>query len=895
MIPPMATGRGGVSRLLAWIVGVPFFVLPVPLTVDAPDVYGGYAIHAQEAAILAGVGLVLGLGDLYGLRFLRSLQQRPRLLARLKLLGVLPLLLLAAATVAASGFLASQWAAVLGLVELSVDRPWAPPSPIPLGVPAFAALALRAAWDPRREAPALRVLGVLGGALVGLMGTQVLMVAGGPGLPLAPGAILGAALFWPRLMAWRGSDRWFAAGVLLAGAALGGATAVRVVGPWAHWGGFGVLVPAALGGTALGLVLGEGVRRWAGLEPGAGPARIARGAGTVALGLPLLAALWAFGSVLTTVGFLVAHLLVELWGLLPAESLARWQEPRSQPPLALAWAVLILRLGWQARSAAGVVRFGTGLALAWSALVLGRVVLLAAGWAFALWLGGFVALFIVLVAFGFATLRPEDAAHRRWMRFGVGVALALLLPVALRYAGALTVGAQGAFVPTVLGLCLAVAVAWWLPLERLARPQPGRSVARSLVVRLPLFAIALVTPTYIVVYQGIDPAGFAVLLSALLLLGAAGLLLRRRGLPGPSPVVVLWCLFYAGFALTMRFKEGPSAQDCAAVIDAGEARVLVDRHREGGEYLSVHPYDVLGDPTTGGVLATFKRWDKRGGFVELIDRDRPDQRARTRVLREGEGGPLWPERLEQDPATGRVLMQVIGVGQHGLWELGTSPAGVAILRKMGLRYEPANPWLDPARRRLVLSYVPNRAGGNPLAEVYDLDTLQPLAATTTGGRKMQMADFVTGDPSTERIYVPALFDFARFAIVEIDARTMSHTRHLELFHPAIGVAVDAASRRLFVTNPIAGRLDVYSLDSWSRTQSLPTGPFPRDVAYDAQRRTLWVADYGDGAVIGFRTDGAKVVETKRSHVGSLLRGVGLDPATGSVFAASGCGVFEVSP
>ena len=56
-----------------------------------------------------------------------------------------------------------------------------------------------------------------------------------------------------------------------------------------------------------------------------------------------------------------------------------------------------------------------------------------------------------------------------------------------------------------------------------------------------------------------------------------------------------------------------------------------------------------------------------------------------------------------------------------------------------------------------------------------------------------------------------------------------------------------------------------------------------------------MANYGDGAVIGFRTDGEQVVETKRAHVGSLLRGVGIDPSTGTVYAASGCGVFEVRP
>lgn len=889
----MAEGRGRRSRLLAWVLGVPFFVMPVPLTVDAPDVYGGYGIHLRQAALLAGLGLLLGLLDLHGRGLWSRLRSRPGLLRRASVVLLLPLAVLGAAAVAALGFLASQWAAVFGLVELSVDRPWAPPPPLPGGVPAFAILLLRLAWDPDRRAPALRILGLLGWAVVGLLVAQCLQLAGAPGLPVVPLLLVLAAWQWPRLRV-AGDAGAFGWGLRLAAALLGGAIAVRIAGPWAQLGGAPVYASAAAVGAVAGLVLAAGVRRWALRFPRDGVTRLLRGLGALALGLPLLAALWAFGSVLTTLGFLVAHLLVELWSLLPPDSLARWQEPRSQPPLAFAWAVLLLRLGWQARSPEGLVRFGTGLAAGWCALVVGRVALLAAGWRFGLWLGGFVALFILAVALIWPRLRVQQLAHRRWMRAaGIG-ALALTLPVAFRYAGALVWGTEGALGPTVLGFA-AAALALRLPLRRWARPSPGRSVVRGLVVRLPLAAIALVTPTYIVVYQGIDPAGFAWLLAGLILVGGAGSVLRRRGLPGPTPVVVLWLLFYAGFVLTMRFKDGPSAQECAAVIDAAEARVLVDRHREGGEYLSVHPYDVLGDPSTGKVLASFKRWDKRGGFVELIDRRDPTQRQRTRVRREGAGGPLWPERLEQDATSGRVLVQVIGVGNHGLWELGTSAAGVEILRKVGLRYEPANPFVDSERRRLVLSYVPNRSGGNPLAEVYDLDTLQAQRATATGGRKMQMADFVTTDVASGRIYVPALFDFARFAVVEVDGDSMEHTRHKELFHPAIGVAVDAKTQRLFVTNPIAGRLDVYDLASWRRTQSLRTGPFPRDVVFDAERQRLWVADYGDGAVIAYDTAGASVVETRRAHVGSLLRGVGIDPSTGVAYAASGCGVFEVAP
>jgi hypothetical protein len=881
--------------LLAWVVGVPWFVLPVPLTVDAPDVYGGYAIHVRQAVALAAVGLALGLVDLYGGAGVEAARRRPALLRRARSLLALPAVALALVAAAGLGFLASQWAAVFDLVQLGVDRPWAPPPPVPAAAPALAILVLRALWDPGGRTPALRLLGVLAWALVAVMASQLVLVAGGPGLPLAGLGMVAAAIGWPRLVAAPRGDVAFAAGVRVLGALVAGAAAVRVAGPWAQWGGGWVLAPAAAVGAAVGAALGEALCRWAAREGGDGPARVARALGAGVVAAPLLAALWAFGSVLTTLGFLVAHLLVELLSLLPPESLARWQEPRAQPPLALAWAILLLRLGWQARSPAGVLRFGAGLAAGWSALVLGRVALLAGGWRLSLWLGGISAALVVAAAFAFAALDPARPRHRLALRVAFASAAALALPLALRYGEALIWGGDGAVGPVLAGVALAAAGAWWLPIERLVRPAPARSVVRALVLRLPLAAVALVIPTYVIVYQGIDPGGFSAVLAAVLALAVASVALRSRGLPAPPPVAVLWLLFYAGFVLTMRFKDGPSAEDCAAVVRAGEARVLIDRHGEGGDYASVHPYDALGDPRTGRVLASFKRWDKRGGFVESIDPHAPASRQRLVVRREGEGGPLWPERMEQDAATGRVLTQVIGVGNHGLWELDPSPSGLSVRRKLGLRYEPANPWIDAARRRLVLSYVPNRAGGNPLAEVFDLDTLEPLRATSTGGRKMQMADFVTGDPLSERLYVPALFDFARFAVVEIDAATMAHTRHLELFHPAIGVAVDPEARRLFVTNPIAGRLDVYSLDTWTRTQSLRTGAFPRDVAFDPARRRLWVADYGDGAVIAYRTDGAEVAETSRAHVGALLRGVGIDPSTGLAYAASGCGVFEVAP
>jgi len=805
-----------------WAIAVPFFALPISLTIDAPDVHGGYGIHLRQAIGLATLGAVAALAVAAWAR----LEANPRAHRAMRLALLVPVLaVLGHLLVVAGGALGDALVAAMG--SMPSDAAGAQPTgglarllgrgasgaepyglkPWARALVAVAVLGVGLATDSRHRLRNAAIAAAAG--IAGIAASRV--------LALTATSSLGIAADLPA--------------VITAGVAAVAFGFLRDARPHHPARPLSLLLgsPTALGERLLVVVVAAGF------------------GGVTALGLDRAAE--ALSAAVGTRG---------PEGALSAFTVALW----------IAVCVLAaLRLGRRecdrdAEDEAGRAADEAGRAVALGGWCLAAAVVIV-GRSFGDPVVEVVLLGFLLILTGFS-LRPGT------------VALGGILGIpAFRYLTECT----GHFVPPPLAspvlddqLAMFLGVAFGGTIAALAtrRPTSPTTPAR-LAGTLVLLLIAPILALHLAIAWGLAPVPTAV--AAALALGLAA----HPRIPVRWPT---WALYYVCFALLTQFKLGPSPADCADL----DADLLLARESDA------EPYDVIPDPTTGGVLVSFKRIDRRGGYLEVFDAADPTKRSRFETRRSAGDGPLWPERLERDPRTGNVWAQLLGIGAYAMWELSLQPGPeVVVVRRLPIPWEPGNPVVDDVRNRLVMSYVPNREPTNPLAQAFDLDTLRPAAATPKPAPVLEMADFIAFDRSADRFYVPAFYGAARFALYELDDR-LQVVRARESFHPSIGVAAEAGT--VWLTNPLAGTIDV--LRDLEVVHTVDAGTFPRDLLVDPVRRRLHVGAYSSGEVHSYDiAEDGSLAHAGATRVGSLLRGIGLDPRTGDVYAASGCGVFRV--
>ena len=811
---------------LRWAVALPFFLMPVSLTINAPDVHGGYAIHARHASILAGVGGLAGLAVLVAGGLGRSAGPRPRLRRILEVLVLLPVLAAAGHGVAVLG------AAVADLMG-----------------PAFGIGGRVGRVDSHGPLIATRVMIAAVALWIGVQVTSRHRLK----WAVALGGVVAATIAVARLAAMAGASSAAATDV-----------AVWVVG------------------------LGVGVGWWWLRDRGASGepeplAWLRGGPGAMAERLVLGFAMAAFAYATAVMIAVIGGALASALGVQPLSGLV--QTASGLPRLAVGcWMLLCVVASLGVRDRASAARAVGAMAWTWALFVAGR--------AFGSLLGpvGFGVSWVVptAVALLLALRRPDAwfgrAGVDRAIAAGPGALALTLGPVAGRYVVDSSVPAA---VPALAGVLVGVAATagaavWLVRRAPAAVARPGAWARTALLLML-----SPILPLYVGIAYGID-RWLTLVVLALLVASAF-----HKAVPARLPA---WLLFYVCFGIVTVFKFGPSAGECEAVASSTSARPLLLRHAEGGDYASAEPYDVLPDPASGGVVVSFKRIDRRGGFLEVIDGAEPTRRSRLETKRPDEGA-FWPERLELDPRTGRQWVQMLGFGAYAMWELAVAPGpAVEVTRRLPITWEPGNPVVDPVRNRLVMSYVPNAEPDNPLAQAFDLASLRPAAATPKPGRRMEMADFIALDPSTGRYYVPAFYGSLRFALYELEGEGLQVMGRREQFHASIGLAADGGRGAVWVTNVLAGAIVTYEPGTLRPLGSVRTGAFPRDLLVDRPRGLLHVAEYSGGSVRTYRMEeGGPGLDLVQSvPVGSLLRGIGLHPATGAVYAASGCGVFEIA-
>lgn len=500
-----------------------------------------------------------------------------------------------------------------------------------------------------------------------------------------------------------------------------------------------------------------------------------------------------------------------------------------------------------------------------------------------------------------------------WARPVVQRSLAVLLvfgqipaaAVAGRYlAAAFPLAADPRLVATcgaVLGVPLGIAYA------RVRFPTGLRPARLLLGAVLALLTLGLLI--YVGVFFAVAPGAFFATLGALVLavLGTRFGPWAARGWPAVPAAIAGWLMFYASFAAVYAFKDGPGAATCADIVQSTEARVLLDRFAEGGEYPSGDPYDLAPDPTGRWLVTTFKRFDSRGGWIEVLDLQDPSRRTRTTTKPADTDAPFWPERFAVHPGTGRFYFGMLGIGHYELWEMELrAPDDHAVprierVRSQKMDWEPSYPDVDVERNALVQSYLSAgvektslREVEQPLVQTIGLDTLEAGSGWSMGADVEEMSEFVKVHPGTGDYYVPGYFNLVRFALVEVDGDTLQLKRRRETFHPTIGLGFDKSGMRMYVTNSLGGTLDVYDLETFERAATVRSGAFPRDLVADREGERVYVGNYSSGTVVEFDISGDVPVRVREVVVGPLLRGIGLHEPTGAVYAASACGIFEVT-
>jgi hypothetical protein len=843
-----------VSAMAKGAACVPFFVMPALLTVDAPDIHGGHTIHLQETLALAALGATGALALLLGEPGMLSADAR----RRVRRIGIV------------LGFLALFYgAARLGV--RAADRVSAllgvhPPGVVGWGDahgPGLISLTLLAATAVRtglRFAVPSRPVRVATLVLAGIVVTRLAALAGAP--PIAA-----------QIPLW----------LLLAG--------VAVREPWSspearatpepRW----VVRSAALLGLAavappkgLAWILGIGVlggAEWAGV-----PRRVSEAARGLRERAP---------DEIKTVGFAAAALIlvpatVIALQLLPALGAAlasgigttQPEAYRGLPPLAQAAIVLFVLVAM-----AQLVR-GRPIAGTVSWVVAGGVAATTVGTLGGRGPGDLAAFFAACGAVaGILGLVRGRGGNDRVGPLVLGAMMgAGLLRIA--WAAAVPISAP---VPVILamGAVLGAGVG-----HRTTRggsaPRPPAAYAADLAVG----ACSVFLPMFGAVAYGVHRSGVLVVLGVAVLVLATTRVRARW---------VVFATFYATFAIVTHFKAGPTESRCEAVIAEGGATLIFPRFGPDPDARVMEPYDVLPIPGTSHLLVSLKRYQGEGGHLALIDADTGTllDRIRPHDERSGTALPAWPERLEWDPRRGTAWVQVLAEDGYALWEIVPTAAGIDVGRTLPLGWEPGNPAIDLARDRLVVTYVPNRETVNPLIEAFALDGLESAVVggdTRTRGL-FDMADYAAVDPSSGLYFVPAFFDLVRFALVEFQGDDGTVRRRRETFHPTIGIAAHGERGRIYLTNATAGTLEVLATSDLLLRSRLPAGALPRDLVFDRKRERLYVAGYGDGLVTTYDVSGHTVERLGTVSVGSLLRGLGLDPVSGRVFGASGCGIFEI--
>lgn len=318
-------------------------------------------------------------------------------------------------------------------------------------------------------------------------------------------------------------------------------------------------------------------------------------------------------------------------------------------------------------------------------------------------------------------------------------------------------------------------------------------------------------------------------------------------------------------------------------------KMIVDRP----EIEDAFPYDVKSDPAADRLFFTLKQ--RRSGFLKLpwkpdIPNDAigvtsftsPDFASATLIPISSDSTGTYPQRITVDASRGRIYVVVLDVdGDHAVHVLDYRD-GLSDVAQIHPGYEPIRVYLDEGRNRLLILNYEGAVG------VYDRDTFeQTLYRKVSRALFMGLIDTFVHH-AERRVYYASSVS-GEFLMLSEEFLAPLIERNIKI--PTIGLDYDPVTDRVYAAGTLTREIAVLNGETLELEKTIPTGTTVRELYLDLRRRLIITAGYTDGRLDLIDLDDH---DTRSSvELGRLTRSIHLDPGTGRVFAASGCGLFEV--
>ena len=445
----------------------------------------------------------------------------------------------------------------------------------------------------------------------------------------------------------------------------------------------------------------------------------------------------------------------------------------------------------------------------------------------------------------------------------------------------------------------AVVLAGAARLAAVKRLRETRAWRRTARIGAPLVKLGLIVPTifYWIWFYAYTRHGVIAAAAAMAVLAVIGVWKKTWF----GPVAGLMGFAWIAFAVVMLMRFPPRAASCPGAGTNPTTRVVLSRATIDGlpGLRWSNPFDVARDPRDGRLFVSHQSafWTtKLGGQLTAV---RADGTVESAAFPAQETCTLYPDRLALDTAGNRLFAISSGNGVYCVAEFDVSSGG---LRFRGLAHLGGEAHgLVYRNGRLFVTFWPAAEGAalysDVVLEVLDAADLHSLARfsgqSEVEGKKVAAgrrvgAPFVSEDGRT--LWAAALEGY----LVSFDMEALAYSERKVPFKLASGVVVDSAHDVAYLLSPIRWRMERLAMSSGEHSTAMAFHSMPQLMLVNPFDERWYTLSFTTGALVAwFGTDDWS--NPPVAHVGRLARAAIADPASGHVWVASGCGVYEVEP
>ncbi len=176
-----------------------------------------------------------------------------------------------------------------------------------------------------------------------------------------------------------------------------------------------------------------------------------------------------------------------------------------------------------------------------------------------------------------------------------------------------------------------------------------------------------------------------------------------------------------------------------------------------------------------------------------------------------------------------------------------------------------------------------------LAQLYVVDLKNDTVRRHDLGYRFHTLNGLKIDPERKTMY---LSDWVWGNIYKFDIRKMKTVRRATPGMVSTGIAVDSRRCEVFAARMLASKIDVFDCDTLEFKRSIPAGFGVNDLVLSPDGKMIYAVRYFAGKFVMIdRASGKKPAE---HHIGGATRALLYSPEDNRIFAASKCGVFEIT-